>query len=124
MPSHTYLDYIKTHVDDMPSHTYLDYIKTHVDDMLGASAVVSGSGVALQGVAEVTAVKVMISKVIMTPPVGVERMEAKHILKPRQEPEFPPMITDNISKLFHDFSRTFDDIFMTFHNHRLSLIIE
>lgn len=57
----------------MPSHTYLDNIKTHVDDMLGASAVVSGSGVALQGIAEVTAVKVMISEIIMTPPVGGER---------------------------------------------------
>lgn len=47
---------------------YLDNIKTHVDDMLGASAVVSGSGVALQGIAEVSAVKVMISQIIMTPP--------------------------------------------------------
>lgn len=50
---------------------YLDYIKTHVDDMLGASAVVSGSGVAFQGIAKVTTVKVMISKVIMTPPKHV-----------------------------------------------------
>jgi len=36
--------------------------------MLGASAVVSGSGVAFQGIAEVTTVKIVISKVIMTPP--------------------------------------------------------
>lgn len=36
--------------------------------MLGASAVVSGSGVAFQGIAEVTAVKIVISKVIVTPP--------------------------------------------------------
>lgn len=48
--------------------SYLDYIKTHVNDVLGACAVVSGSGVTLQGIAEVTAVQVMISKVIMTPP--------------------------------------------------------
>uniref|UniRef100_A0A0E9SZZ8 Uncharacterized protein n=1 Tax=Anguilla anguilla TaxID=7936 RepID=A0A0E9SZZ8_ANGAN len=34
----------------------LDYVKTHIDDMLGASAVVSGTGVTLQGIAEVTAV--------------------------------------------------------------------
>lgn len=51
---------------------YLDYIKTHVDDMLGASAVVSGSGVAFQGITEVTTVKIMISKVIMTPPEHAE----------------------------------------------------
>lgn len=48
--------------------TYLDDIKTHVYDMLCASAIVSGSGVALKGVAEVTAVQVVVPKVIMTPP--------------------------------------------------------
>lgn len=64
----------------MPSQTYLDNIKTHVDDMLGASAVVSGSGVALQGIAEVTAVKVMISQIIMTPPVDSERGGGRQLL--------------------------------------------
>ena len=56
--------------------TYLDDIKTHVYYMLGASAVVSGSGVALEGVAEVTAVQVVVSKIIMTPPeVKINSME-------------------------------------------------
>lgn len=44
--------------------------------MLGASAVVSGSGVAFQGIAEVTTVKIMISKVIMTPPEHKQKLTA------------------------------------------------
>lgn len=44
--------------------------------MLGASAVVSGSGIAFQGIAEVTTVKIMITKVIMTPPEHKQKMTA------------------------------------------------
>ncbi len=47
---------------------YLDDIQTHVNDMLSTGAVVSGSGVALEGIAEVTTVQVMITQVIMASP--------------------------------------------------------
>lgn len=47
---------------------YLDDIQTHVDDMLSTGTVVSGSGVALKGVTEVTTVQVMVPQVIMAPP--------------------------------------------------------
>lgn len=39
---------------------YLDDIQTHVDDMFSTGAVVSGSGVALEGVTEVTTVQVVV----------------------------------------------------------------
>lgn len=47
---------------------YLDDIQTHVDDMLSTGAVVSGSGVALEGITEVPTVQVMIPQVIMASP--------------------------------------------------------
>jgi len=57
-------------IDSWP---YLDDIKTHVDDVFGAGAVVSGSGVALEGIAKVTAVQVVVPEVIMASPGGKER---------------------------------------------------
>lgn len=47
---------------------YLDDIQTHVNDMLSTGTVVSGSGVALEGITEVTTVQVMVSQVIMASP--------------------------------------------------------
>lgn len=48
---------------------YLDDIQTHVNDMLSTGAVVSGTGVALEGITEVTTVQVMVPQVIMASPV-------------------------------------------------------
>lgn len=47
---------------------YLDHIQTHVNDMLSTSAVVSGSGIALEGITEVTTVQIMVPQVIMASP--------------------------------------------------------
>lgn len=47
---------------------YLDDIQTHVNDMFSTGAVVSGSGVALKGIAEVTTVQVVVPQVIMASP--------------------------------------------------------
>lgn len=55
---------------------YLDDIQTHVNDMLSTGAVVSGSGVALEGVTEVTTIQVMVSQVIMASP-GEEEQEGR-----------------------------------------------
>lgn len=53
---------------------YLDDIQTHVDDMFSTGAVISGSGVALEGVTEVTTVQVMVSQVIVASPGEGGRM--------------------------------------------------
>lgn len=57
-------------LNDLLAHIqlYLDDIETHVDDMLSAGAVVSGSGVALEGITEVTAVQVVVPQVIVASP--------------------------------------------------------
>lgn len=47
---------------------YLDDVQTHVNNMLSTGAVVSGSGVTLEGVTEVTTVQVVVSQVIMASP--------------------------------------------------------
>lgn len=47
---------------------YLDDVETHVDNVLGAGAVVPGSGVALEGIAKVTAVQVVVAQVIVASP--------------------------------------------------------
>lgn len=48
---------------------YLNDIQAHIDDMFSASAVVPGSRVAFKSVAKISTVQVMISQIIMTPPV-------------------------------------------------------
>lgn len=47
---------------------YLDDIETHVDNVLSAGAVVPGSWIALEGIAKVTAVQVVVAQVIMASP--------------------------------------------------------
>lgn len=60
-----------THTSDQSNQLtgkelYLDDVEAHVDNMFTAGAVISGTRVALKGVAEVTTVKVMVAEVIMT----------------------------------------------------------
>jgi hypothetical protein len=50
------------------AQSHLDDIEAHVDDVLGAGAVVTGTGVALEGVTQVPAVQVMVAQVIVTTP--------------------------------------------------------
>lgn len=56
-------------------HVYLDDIQAHVNDMFSTGAVVSGSGVALEGITEVATVQVMVPQVIMAPPEGRQEEE-------------------------------------------------
>lgn len=50
------------------SMVYLDDVQTHVNNMLSAGTVVSGSGVTLEGITEVTTVKVVVPQIIMASP--------------------------------------------------------
>lgn len=52
----------------LPRQADLDDVEAHVDDMLGAGAVVPGPGVALEGVAEVPTVQVMVAQVVVAAP--------------------------------------------------------
>lgn len=52
--------------------SYLDDIETHVDNMFSTGAVITGSWVTLESVAEVPTVKVMITQVIMASPAAQE----------------------------------------------------
>lgn len=47
---------------------HLDDIETHVDDVLRTGAVVSGSWIALEGIAKVTAVQVVVAQVVVASP--------------------------------------------------------
>ena len=49
---------------------YLYNIKTHIDNMLKGGAIISGTGVTLEGVGEVPTVQVVITQVIMASPNG------------------------------------------------------
>lgn len=44
---------------------YLDDVETHVDDVLPASAVVTSSGIAFQGITEIPTVKVVVAQVVI-----------------------------------------------------------
>lgn len=48
-----------------PILLYLYDIQTHVNNMLSAGAVISGTGVAFQSIAEVTTVQVVVPQIIM-----------------------------------------------------------
>lgn len=51
-----------------PPQGHLDDVEAHVDDVLGAGTVVSGPGVALEGIAEVPAVEVVVTQVVVAAP--------------------------------------------------------
>lgn len=50
---------------------HLDDVEAHVDDVLSTGAVVSGSRVTLEGIAEIPTVQVVVTQVIMAAPVGL-----------------------------------------------------
>lgn len=56
---------------------YLDDIQTHINDMLSTGAVVSGSGVALEGITKVTTVQIMVPQVIMASPGGEKKVRGR-----------------------------------------------
>lgn len=51
-------------------NTYLNHIKTHIDNVSEGSAVIPCAWVTLEGIGEVTTIKVVVAKVIMTSPNG------------------------------------------------------
>lgn len=48
-------------------------VEAHVYDMTTAGAIVSGTGITLQGIAEVSTVQVVITEIIVTPPVNAHQ---------------------------------------------------
>lgn len=80
---------------------YLDDIQTHINDMLSTGAVVSCSGVTLEGITEVTTVQVMVPQVIMASP-GRHRVTRRFVCIKGQSVQFKTRLSADVFDIIPD----------------------